>query len=336
VVTRAVISPSPRPHRRQGDTQTETPQMRIIALLTLAVIVLVSASGCATIPRETAADWTVLLPAGCAAYFSINLSADNRDVVAAVWESLAPLDFDSDAALQRTDRVYGALRASEGRTTLYAAAGGRYPKAATRYGFAHSNDWTEVELKSTGRISRKGSRSEDVYWINRHTPIQVHLTRDSIFLLATSDLLPMIELYRDDRYSLSNRKAVPARLPEIVLQRMDASDMLVFFPALVSGPLLRPFGASLPVGDVWIEVCQDERGYALQGHFVLIEKESGQGFTKILKLLLLYLLKEGEIEGYTKRLKELEFIQRGELVRVRGLNLSEEELVRLIKRILLR
>ena len=305
-----------------------TPQRRIDALLVLAAI-LVSVTGCATIPRERAADWTVLLPAGCAAYFSLNLSPDTREVVEAVLGRVVSPGFDSNTALERTDRIYGALKVSpEDGAALYAAADGRFPKAALRYALSHSDDWTTVKLAGSGGLPRRRSRSEEL-WINRRTPMQVYLTRDGVLLLATEDLRSMIDLYR-----ISARAAVPARLPEVVLQGMDGSDMLVFFPALGRSPLLRSFDTSLPAGDAWIEFVRDEAGYALQGHFVLLDGVSGRRFTNLLKLLLLYVLKGSEIEGYTKRLMKLEFLQEGDLLRVSGLTLSADELMRVIAKTL--
>jgi hypothetical protein len=67
---------------------------------------------------------------------------------------------------------------------------------------------------------------------------------------------------------------------------------------------------------------------------VLLDETVGEGFTRVLKLLLLYLLKKGEVEDFSKKLRKLEFVQRGTLVRVSGLTLSSDDLVRLVRGVL--
>ena len=384
---RTATSRFPRLHRRER-LQGSTPGWGRIFLWALAVIALASAFGCATIPRETSEDWTVLLPADCAAYFSLNLSARNRGIVGEIAGELAyprqrhsdvqayprqrhsdvqayprqaPSGFDWIAALDRTDRLYGACKVTlDTSPVFYVAAGGRFPAAVIRYGLSHSDEWRSVELPRASRLPRRGARSDGIYWINRSVPLQVYLTKDSALLVSTDDIRPMIELYRRGLHRTASRSSysgntLPSLLPSTVLQEMDTSDMVVYFPLLGGNPLLGPAGASLPAGEAWIVARRngegpngdqkgsssdqegsnsDQEGFAIQGHFVLLDETVGEGFTRVLKLLLLYLLKKGEVEDFSKRLRKLEFVQRGTLVRVSGLTLSSDDLVRLVRGVL--
>ncbi len=352
---RTATSRSPGLHRRQ--------QRRV--LWALAVIALASAVGCATISRETSEDWTVLLPADCAAYFSLHLSARNRGIVAEIAGELmyprqrhsdvkahprqdsavhAPSSFDWMAALDRTDRFYGACKVGLDTSPIfYIAAGGRFPAVAIRYGLSHSDEWKRMELPRASRLTRRGARTDGIYWINRGNPLQVYLTRDSALLVSTEDIRPMIELYRTGLRRTASRSSysgntLPSLLPSTILQEMDTSDMVVYFPLLGGNPLLSPAGVSLPAGNAWIVVERNGEeageGFAIRGHFVLLDETAGKGFTRVLKLLLLYLLKKGEVEDFSKRLRKLNFVQRGAMVRISGLTLSSDDLVRIVRGVL--
>ncbi len=354
---KTATSRSLRLHRRQR-LPGSTPRLGKRVLWALAVIVLASSVGCATISRETSEDWTVLLPADCAAYFSLHLSAGNRGIVADIADELAyarqrhsdvkayprqrSASFDWLAALDRTDRIYGGCKAPlDTSPVFYVAAGGRFPAVAIRYGLSHSDKWKRMELPRASRLPRRGGRTDGIYWINRANPLQVYLTRDSALLVSTGDIRPMIELYRTGLRRAASRSsysanALPSLLPSTVLQEMDTSDMVVYFPSLGGNPLLSPAGVNLPVGNAWIVANRDQEGFAIQGHFVLLDETGGKGFTRVLKLLLLYLLKKGEVENFSNRLRKLEFVHRGTHVRVSGLTLSSDDLVGLVRGVLAR
>jgi len=366
---RTATSRSPRRHRRQ-QLPGSTLRLGSRVLWALAVIALASSIGCATISRETAEDWTVLLPADCAAYFSLHLSAGNRGVVGEIVGAIAgepayarqrhsyvkaypcqgsggrpspapaPSSFDWVAALNRTDRLYGGVRVPfDTSPAFYVAAGGRFPAIAIRYGLSHSDKWKSMELPRSSRLPRRGARTDGIYWINRGNPLQVYLTRDSVLLVSTEDIRPMIELYRRGLRRAASGSSysgntLPSLLPSTVLQEMDTSDMVVYFPLLGGNPLLSPAGVSLPVGNAWIVAKRNGDGFALQGQFVLLDETAGKGFTRVLKLLFLYLLKKGEVEDFGNRLRKLEFVLTGTRVRVSGLTLSSDDLVRLVRGVL--
>ncbi len=236
-------------------------------------------------------------------------------------------------ALEKTDQIYGACKVGQEKNPVfYLAAGGRFPVAAIRFGLSHGDDWEHVELPKTGRLPKRDNRMGDSYWISRRTPIQVYLTRESSMLACTEDIRPMIELYRDRLYHRTSSLA--SIIPAEVLEEMDISNMVVYFPSMSRNSLLSPAEVELPEGEVWMAAEGEGEGFALRGRFVLRDETAGAGFTRAVKLLLLYLLKKIEVEDLGAKLRIIRVDAEGKQIRVDGLTLSSNEMMSFVRRIL--
>jgi hypothetical protein len=139
----------------------------------------------------------------------------------------------------------------------------------------------------------------------------------------------MIGLYRSRLYGSGSLR--PSLIPDEVLEEMDSSDLVVYIPSMSGNSMFSPAGVELPEGEAWMAATSDAGGFALRGRFVLRDETAGAGFTRAVKLLLLYLLKKIEVEDLGSRLGKLEVGIEGKRIRVDGLALSSEEMKRLVQ-----
>ncbi len=280
-------------------------------LLTCASILLLF-SGCATLPEWTAGQWISVLPEGCAVYFSIGFSPAARQIARSVLVSLGESSSDSTALVERMDRVYGAVEiASDGTSRLHVVVEGRFPSVLMA-----------LSMGADARWQRKQSSRE--YWVSQTGPLQVCLPQSSIALVSTSDVVPMIRNYD------SLPGAADQDIPEIVARDMQSSELVVYFPDFGEGPLAEAAGLALPLRHIWIKADRNELRYDLQGFFELESEKNARSFDRVLRVLLVYLLRQGQVENWSAKLKDLDLRQSGTLFSVSGLGLSSEELTRIL------
>jgi hypothetical protein len=239
------------------------------------------------------------------------------------------------ALMERTDDVYMALRRSErvgpesgDLPDLEMAAVGGFPPSAIALGLGKSEEWSRKRVPS---FPGRTIRTPRVYWQAPGLGLEICLLDRHLLFLATGEVLPMIRRYGS--LDLRTRAGTPGsepqrlRLPAEML-RDSASDIAVYLPDFHRIPFLP--GAELPVQDVYIEVRAVEGGYTFPAVFTLEKEDSAKAFNLAFRLFLLFLMKEGEIQGGMKRLGSVETAQEGLSLRVEGLVLTAEELSSLV------
>jgi len=320
---------------------------RIPAAVALAAVVTVATvlTGCATVPPPTGAGWIAALPAGCTAYFFADLKEENRGAARAILDAATEPGLVSDRVMENTDRIYGAVKTIQGNAApahaaaptgappdFYAVVEGSFPGVPIRYFLSRMDGWTMAERPR-------------LHWIGPDGTPQLCFPSGQAALLTSGDIRPMIERYDaltgraggPETTASSSRARVDWTrrpvIPEVVIEAMAHDELVAYFPDLGGALATGAVRASLPVDRSWIRAqsaAGTAGGYTLSGVFELADQRAASGFSGLLRLMLVYILREAEVDGFLGRLKGLELTRRGTTVGVRGLELSAEELARVV------
>ena len=286
-------------------------QRWLVALIITGLAALVF-SGCASVPRLSLTDWSALLPEDCSLYFNVELTRSSGEVLRAVLEGLSEGMTGVDSLIERTDRIHGGVKLlPDVPPSIYTVIEGRYPTALIRMGMMQSVEWERME-------------SPREYWLSKAGPLKVCMPRSSVILMTTGDIVPVIK-----RYS-GQRNGPGARFPEPVMGAMESSEMVAFLPDFSHGALARSVGAAVPIRELWVTADPVRDGYGLAGFFRLEREESSGVVSRVLRLMLVYVLRQGKIEDFPKKLRSVEIVPEGLTVRVTGLVFAPEELARLL------
>jgi len=297
-------------------------------------------SGCATLPsRRGAADIAGLLPEDAFVYLRVEPTAQS----AALWSSLLasagrgelPAE-DFARLLERMDRVFAAATAATeagGKASLDLAAVGSFPSSVIELNLGRSDQWAKVRVP---RSSRRSWRTPRTYWASEELGVEMCLPDRHLLLLSTTAVLAMIERYGGEgETDTSADGEVPdtgdaaPRLPQRMLAD-SAPELMAYFPDFQSERMERLLGRGLPVRSLLLEAVRIDQGVELRGEFVLEREESAKAFDMALRFVLLYLMKQGDIQGGVKRLGSLSIEQEGTTIRLAGLRLTDQEIAALL------
>ena len=274
--------------------------------ITVGFFCLLLLSSCATLPKWDAGKWMALLPPDCSAYFTLDFTPLVGDIANIVLGTIGDKSADTTELVKRTDRVYGAVRlTAQGEMELHAAIVGDFPATLLSLGLGSSEQW-----------QRESQPRE--HWISNSGNLQIYLPQNSVVLLSTTDILPMIR----------NFDTLPAgpSLPDVVVQDMDSSELVAFLPDFSERSFAASMGLKLPIREILVTARQGETDYSVGGVFGLESESGAKKFNSALRVMLVYLLRKGAIEGFSKKLKNLDLVQRGSNIKVTGLSLTPSDI----------
>jgi len=297
-------------------------------------------SGCATLPsRRSVGDVAALLPEDAFVYLRLEPTAQSAELWSGLLAStgrgeLAAEDF--ARLLERMDRVLAAVTAAPeagGRASLDLAAEGSFPSAAIELNLGASDQWAKIRVP---RSSRRSWRTPRTYWASEQMGVEMCLPDRRLLLLSNTAVLPMIERWGVEPGTdtsgdgeAPDAGAAGPRLPQRMLTD-PAPELLAYFPDFQSGRMEALLGRGLPVRSLLLEALRVDQGVELRGEFVLEREESARAFDMALRFVLLYLMKQGDIQDGMRRLASLSIEQEGAAIRLAGLRLTDQEIASLL------
>jgi hypothetical protein len=272
----------------------------------LAMVMLLGLSACAGFRPRMEAE--VSLPGGPADMMGI--LPPESTVFAAMdvgsFETLLTGFFDAGRSrklLARTERLYAGITVSAAEAPAFSLIGlGRYPAG---------------RMKLPLCLSRRWRRVEKAYWVRKGETLEIALPRRDMFLAANGSMASLLARY--------DRQAV-IPLPADVRGRMDASELLLFFPSLaaVVGEL-----ETLPVESAWLEAARAGEDYRVSAVLVLAEGvdwERSAAMEALVRLGLIMWLRRENRADLAGRLKAMQIRAVNGRVHLEGILLSGAEI----------
>ena len=320
---------------------------RGLGKLGLSVLVGLILYSCATVPRQSTGDWLTALPGDGTVYFSITLTPEIRAVMVDPFIELGLFSVNGEMSkievrdlmsmVDRMERIHGSVRLTpDSSPVLYAVVEGRFPASAASILLNRSGDWRKRSVKITGVTGMHR------YWINEAGSLQVSVPRSRVLLVSNEDVRYLLQSYLrtippagpgffppeagpPDAGSPDGRTPADRTPADSLPSRAFAStDILAIVPELKRLAALGSLKEN--VRNAWILIDGEEETFHLQTGLGLATQGDAAKFTLGVRLILLYLLKTGDLDDLSGKLKEARIVSRGNFIYITDLRLSKDEL----------
>jgi hypothetical protein len=271
-------------------------------------------TGCATAPaaKKPGAAYIGMMPEQSDMFCKLRIT-ENRKLARELYEVINDAGELPQQFWDRTDDVYmGITRTSAVMPRFSVAAVGNYPPALIKSNLNQTEEW---ELH----------KSEYSYFQHRRDPIQIAVVDTMLICLSNGHIQPMLERY--------DRRAVHP-LPEEVRREFDISDVVVYIPNPGSGEgeaILPTEGREIPIQSLWITLVGLGEEYEASVVFEVEDEKKGRQVAMLSRLLLVAWLRKTDIGDISSLKEEVTVESFGKRVRIQGLRLDREEILKTIE-----
>ena len=278
---------------------------KLIMLFVLCMSGFVLFSGCAGKPEVRGPRGTVdALPEEQSVYGKIQIK-ENEDILSGLFSSMQISADLLELALDRTDSLSFSLgRQNESFTVIVS---GDFPKSILQGEIRKLNMW-------------KKQKNLGGYWLNEKEEIGLAFLDADTIAVSTGSIEEVIT-----RYQEFSQRALPKEL-ELEFEISDA----VFYMPQPGTSLSSALGSSrdLPIELMWITLfsLREEGMYDVSAVFRMSGEDDAVSFSKIAKLLILFLFNQEEIGNAGQLRSSLKVTQKGTVVRIQGIPLSEGDI----------
>ena len=276
----------------------------------LFVFLLLLAS-CATLPPPRSSEEMLgALPPESTFFASVNVDPDS-ELMLAVLDRAGLKSRTVEQFWERTERLFAAVQLSPaGPPAISAISMGSYPLSLIRFQLNTSKEWKKV-------------KSDTVYWQHRQENLQIAVPERNLILISSGSM---------ERILHRLKNPLPMPIPGEVIEAMESSSLVIYFPVLPTTAEMQ----NLPIQTVWLSLLRnrdsDQDGglesYDLKAVFFLSEEKNPRILAMLFRLLVMIMMRSAEIDNVASRLKAMEITVDEASVRLSGLNLSVEELLR--------
>ena len=268
----------------------------------LAILLLCLAS-CATVPvvRPVADSWA-LFPEDTDIYVYAKTDS-HTELLRSVLGGLTSSPGDIDSILANTRKLFGGVRLTEGDPDVWIAAEGDFAPTLMSVRMNMDAEWSK-------------SIEPELYWTHKRNHLKVSFPDNTLILLTNTDMLQLLERRKDPR---------PASIPDEVAYAVRVSDAVTFVPHVPPG-LFQTLGFDFdpPVRTVWLAVENTGEAYVFSAWFLLPGEREAQAFVLAVRLALVSWMRALGIPDLPARLKEIQIVAQGAVVKLCGLKLRYE------------
>lgn len=270
---------------------------------------------CASAPeRLTPEGWVDLLPAGT----DVIVKADvNRTGPLA--ESLLALFLPGEEQaknrnilVERTETLYAGIEMNPLEPPrLNAVALGRYPKSAVTGGLGRDPRWVRTKYTVD-------------WWSNLDTGMELSIPKPGLILVSQGRVAGMIDA--------SLRGPGQDRLIREIEEEFKVSDLVAYMPdpAAILAEKLPIDPKKFPLRAMWFTAMRLGSEFRIYGVFATTEEKSARKLAAVAKLLIVGWMRSNGLLDITSLRENLDVTADGEYVRISGLFLDDEEMLRLI------
>jgi hypothetical protein len=280
----------------------------LLIIILFFMLFLFLLAGCTSIPEDkTDEDWMALLPQDASIYFYIRFSDATKEMIKEILFAFQDEDKNLKFLLKKTEKIFGALRyRGDEYPFLYTLLVGEYP--ATLIKNSLNREWIK-------------EMEPDEFWFKENSYLEIGVPERHILMVSNGDMAPFIEYFKQ-----------PEKTPisTDIFSNSGVSELAAYVPDFTLHGFNEITGIPTIIHNIWVKADRMDEHYSISAHFILENEGSVKGFTSVLRLFLVYFMREGKIQGMAQRLKELEIYTEKNEVMVDGLILSYQELPGLI------
>lgn len=305
--------------------------LRLIAQLCAVVALLVLAS-CASAPQRSPSEWMGVLPGDATMYVSVSVP-QSADLIRRTLKQGGPAYNDVVQLADRTSRAVFSVTMTKGAPTRFAAVAlGNYPAVLIRMSLSGKKEWKQM------------SASEGGYYLWNKANLQLSIPGGGVLLATNQDMPALLAKYKDP---------IPLPIPPEVASDMTKTDLVLYIPRLPGGlstSVSRPPGAAddadqppaqdsesrprLPIREVWVDAVKTKDGYIMGASMNTATEEQSRVLSLVLRIGIVAWMKSNNVPNAAERLRAITVNPDGTTVRVKGIAVTDQEIIPLFLAIL--
>ena len=278
-----------------------------------AVLLLFS---CATAPKRSTTEWMGVLPGDATIYMSVSVPP-SAALIRKTLKDSGPDFKDVITLADRTKRLLMAVTLARGAPAQFSVVAlGEYPSFLIGLSLSGKKEWKQVSLP-------QGS-----YYLWNKASLQLSVPNGGLLMAANGGMPSLLSRYKTP---------VPLPIPAEVSSDMERTDVVVYMPQLPGGlgqdPEEQPVSEDssgtprLPIREVWIDAMKTQGGYQLGGTLNTPSEQKARVLALLVRVAIVAWLKGTDSADPAERLKTISVTPDGTLVRVKGVALSDAELL---------
>ncbi|HVO38576.1 MAG TPA: hypothetical protein VMV03_06050 [Spirochaetia bacterium] len=281
------------------------------ALAAAAAAVLLS---CATVPTRSATEWMGVLPGDASIYISVSVKS-SAALIKKTLEAGGPDYRDVMQFADWTKRLLASVTLSRGAPAKFSAVAlGDYPSFLIGMSLSGRKEWKEVKVPD-------GS-----YFAWNKADLELSVPNNATLVAANGGMPSLLQRYK---------APVSLPIPPEVASDMGSADVVLYMPRLpdrmgqddVDQPAAEGGQMRLPIRDVWINAMKTSGGYSVAATVGTPSEQKAKVVALLLRVMIVAWLKGQNISDAAGRLQSISVLPEGALVKVRGITLSDAEIL---------
>mgnify|MGYP006294148821 CR=1 FL=1 len=286
-----------------------------IPLFSAVILLLLLLGSCASAPdRVTSEGWVDLLPADADVIMKADVSRTGplAESLLALFLSGEEQARNRNILVERTESLYAGIEMNPLKPPrLNAVALGRYPKSAVTGGLKRDPRWVRTKYTVD-------------WWSNLDTGMELSIPEPGLILVSQGSITGMIDA--------SLNGPGKDRLIREIEEEFKVSDLVAYIPepGAILAEKLPIDPKKFPLRSMWFTALRIEEEFRIYGTFAVSDEKNARKLAAVAKLLIVGWIRSNGLLDITSLRENLEVSADGGYVRISGLFLDDEEMLRLI------
>jgi len=260
-----------------------------------------------------------VLPGDATMYISVSVPP-SADLIRRTLKEGGPGYNDVATLSGMTKRFLVSVKMEKGAPLRFAAVAlGSYPTVLIGMSLSGKKEWKQV------------SGSDGSFFLWNKANLQLSLPSGGVLLAANGDMQTLLSRYK---------APIPLPIPPEVASDMTRTDIVLYMPQLPGGigeaAADQPAAAEsddrprLPIREVWVDAMKTADGYMLSATMNTGTEKQAQVLSLVVRIGIVAWMKSNDVPNAAQRLKTISVAPEGTSVRLKGVAVSDAEIMPLI------
>jgi hypothetical protein len=275
-------------------------------------------------------------------YVSVSVP-QSADLIRRTLKQGGPAYNDVVQLADRTSRAVFSVTMAKGAPTRFTAVAlGNYPTMLIRMSLSGKKEWKQM------------SASDGGYYLWNKANLQLSVPGGGVLLATNQDMPALLAKYKEP---------IPLPIPPEVASDMTKTDLVLYIPQLPGGlstsvsrpPSPQPPDAAspaaaddadqpaaqdsesrprLPIREVWVDAVKTKDGYLMGASMNTATEEQSRVLSLVLRIGIVAWMKSNNVPNAAERLRAITVNPDGTTVRVKGIAVTDQEIIPLFLAIL--
>jgi len=276
-------------------------------------------ASCATVPQRSQTEWMGVLPGDATMYISV-LVPKSADLIRKTLKEAGPAYNDVITLSGMTKRLLVSVSVQKDAPMRFAAVAlGGYPSVLIGISLNGKKEW------------KQESAPDGNFYLWNKANLQLSIPNGGTILAANGDMPALLSRYKTP---------IPLPIPAEVADDMAKTDIVLYMPQLPGGmgetTVGQPAASQsddrphLGVREVWVGAMKSKDGYVLGATVNTGTEQQARALSFVLRVGIIAWMKSTNVPDVAARLRAITVSPLGASVRVKGVAVSDTEIMPLI------